>query len=289
MRIAIMMLAHKDERQTQRLINHLSNDFDIYVHIDKRCQLKISESKNIFAYKKYETYWGSFNLVLATLYLLREAFEKGYDRYLLISGQDLPIKTNEEIKMFFQNNYSEYIEITKIPNPDGWPNMNRLTAYYLNDKYHGAKNKKIQRFLLRVCNKLLKIKPRKIDYDFYGGSQWTNYTHNCVKKIFEYLENNSEYINRYKWTSCSDEIFFQTIIAKLDGLLIENNCLRYADWDPRYERPKILREEDFEKIIKLKALFVRKFDENVDKNIIERIYERIGEINKSKNKSSSAE
>jgi hypothetical protein len=132
-RIAIMMLVHNNERQTQRLINHLSNDFDIYVHIDKRCYLKINESENTFVYKKYKTYHGSFNQIIATLFLLRKAFEKGYDRYLLISGQDLPLKTNKEIKNFFQNNNSEYIDIKKIPDPDGWPDLGRLTAFNLNN------------------------------------------------------------------------------------------------------------------------------------------------------------
>jgi hypothetical protein len=99
-------------------------------------------------------------------------------------------------------------------------------------------------------------------------------------KIFNYLENDKKYINRYLWTSCADEIFYQTIIAKLDCLEIENNCLRYIDFESGPEYPKILRDEDYEKIIDSKALFGRKFDENVDKNIIEKIYNKIGE-NKS--------
>jgi len=284
-RIAIMMLVHNNERQVQRLIEHLSNDFDIYVHIDKRCNIKINESKNVFIYKKIKTYHGSFNQIIATLYLLRKAFEKGYDRYLLISGQDLPIKSNEEIKNFFQNNNSEYIDINKIPRSDGWPNMSRLTAFNPNDKVCGMKRNIIIKIFYRFEGKFLgkilsiigKYFPRKLEYDFYGGGNWTNYTHNCVYKIFNYLENDKKYIKRYLWTYCADEIFYQTIIAKLDGLKIENNCLRYIDWDSGPEYPKILREEDYERIIDSKALFGRKFDENIDKNIIEKIYNKIGE------------
>jgi hypothetical protein len=284
-----MMLVHKNERQTNRLINHLSNDFDIFVHIDKRCSLKINKSKNVFIFKKYKTYWGSFNQIIATLYLLRKAFEKGYDRYLLISGQDLPLKTNEEIKNFFQNNIFEYVDINKIPNSDGWPNMNRLTAFNLDNRIHGMNiNYRIIKIFYRLEDKIInkifsiisKYFPRKLDYDFCGGANWTNYTHNCVRKILNYLENDKKYIKRYLWTSCADEIFYQTIIAKLDGLKIENNYLRYIDWESGPEYPKILREEDYEKIIVSKALFARKFDENVDKYIIEKIYKKIGEIEK---------
>ena len=185
-KIAIMMLVHKNEHQTQRLINHLSQDFDVLVHIDKRSKLNIVERENVFIYKKYRTYWGSFNQIIATLYLLEKAFEKGYDRYLLISAQDLPIKTNEEIKYFFENNDKEYLDIGKIPRSGGWPGMNRLTAYHLNDLYRGIGGKRVQKFLLKIPRKMLhflnkKVK-RTLNYDFYGGANWTNYTHSCVKK-----------------------------------------------------------------------------------------------------------
>jgi predicted nucleic acid-binding Zn finger protein len=277
--IAIMLLVHNNEKLVNRLIKHLSKDFDVYVHIDKRFSIKINQLKNVFIYKKFKTYWGSFTIVIATLFLLKKAFEKGYDRYILISGQDLPIKTNNEIKNYFQNNSFEYLNIGKIPNGDGWPNMDRLTGYNLNNIYRGIKGKKVLKLLYRIISKLIRvfsrIIPRKIDYDFYGGDQWTNYTHNCVKKIFEYLGKDKKYIKRYKWTSCSDEIFFQRIISKLDGLKIEKNSLRYIDWKSGPEYPKILRMDDFQEIINSNSLFARKFDEKIDNKIIEMIYKRI--------------
>lgn len=120
MKIAIMMLVHKNQQQVQRLINHLSTDFDLFVHIDKRASLQINESKNVFVYSEYKSFHGSFNQIITTLYLLKKAFEKDYDRYILISGQDLPLKANADIKdFFFADNDNEYIEIAKIPRADG--------------------------------------------------------------------------------------------------------------------------------------------------------------------------
>jgi hypothetical protein len=108
----------------------------------------------------------------------------------------------------------------------------RLRAYYLDNKYD--ENKMIHRLARKLFNIINKYFPLKLEYDFYAGLQWTNYTHNCVKNIIRYL-----------WTSCADEIFFQTIIAKLDGLKTENNPLRYIDW--KNSRPKILREKVMKK------------------------------------------
>jgi len=278
--VAIMLLVHNNEEQVNRLIRHLASDFDIYVHIDKRCSVKINKLENVYVYKKYKTYWGSFNLVMATLCLLKKAFFNGYKRYLLISGQDLPIKTNESIRDFFENNDKNYVNMIKIPRSDGWPdNMRGLTGYHINNFWRGRKNNKLGKLLIKIIKKLLyylsMIKPRKINYDFYGGSQWVNYTHDCVNKIFEFLKNDKNYIMRYRWTSCSDEIFFQTIINGLCGLTIENANLRYADWTSGPEFPRTLRVEDYEKIIRTDSLFARKFDSNIDKEIIELIYKKI--------------
>ncbi|GHV81412.1 hypothetical protein AGMMS49944_32030 [Spirochaetia bacterium] len=156
--------------------------------------------------------------------------------------------------------------------------MTRVTQYNQNN-LHGYRLNYTAKILWRAGRKCLhilnKIKTRPLDYDFYGGANWTNYTHNCVKKIFEYLQKDKKYINRFKWTNCADEIFYQTIIHQNDGLNIEDNCLRYVDWESGPEYPRTLRMDDYETIMKSGALFARKFDFNVDKKIMESIYEKI--------------
>ena len=275
------MLVHKNEKQIERLISHLSKDFDVYVHIDKRTNIEINKRKNVFVYKTYKTYWGSYNQIMATLFLLKTAYEKHYDRYILISGQDLPLVKNSEINNFFEANNNEYIDISKTPRKDRHPKhtIERLTGYYINRKYDKTNQK--YKILFRLRRKAFyifgRLFPRKIKYELYGGSNWTNYTHDCVKKILIYLENDNEYIKRYKWTDCADEIFFQTIIHQLKGINIVNDDLRYVDWESGPEKPRILREVDYEKIERTKALFGRKFDETIDNNIIEKIYIKVEE------------
>jgi hypothetical protein len=264
------------------LVKHLSADFDVYVHIDTRSSLRVEASEHVFVYRKYKTYWASYNLVKATLYLLREAFRNHYDRYILISGQDLPLKTNEEIRAFFKDNETEYLDMIRIPLPDGWPNMSRLTTYHLPYKYYGVKNGKMLHCLTLFLAKVLKMItapfPRKIDYEFYAGSQWITLTNACVGKMFAYMEKDKRYEKRYRWTHCPDEIFFQTLLHQLDGITIENNSRRYIDWETGPEGPRILREEDYDRIMaNPDNLFARKFDAGKDRAIIERIYRRVGE------------
>lgn len=88
--------------------------------------------------------------------------------------------------------------------------MNRLTAYnfYKKDSGKNILFKIMYRIEVKLFSIISKYFPRKLEYDFHGGSQWINFTHNCVKKIFEYLKNDKKYIKRYLWVHCADEIFF---------------------------------------------------------------------------------
>ncbi|HEY6975576.1 MAG TPA: beta-1,6-N-acetylglucosaminyltransferase [Chitinophagaceae bacterium] len=288
-----MMLVHKNEDQVKRLIRHLSKDFDIYVHIDKRVPIKIQNEKNVFVYKKYKAYWGSFNQIMATLYLLGEAYKKQYDRYLLISGEDLPIKSSEEIIKFFERDQNEYITIEKLPTGKHLnAGLNRVTRYWRNKRCSGEKNiifsifRRIEITLFCFINI---IRTRPVDYEFYGGVNWFNLTGNCVKSIFEYIGRDKKYIQRFRWTRCGDEIFYQTIIHKIANLNVIDNCLRYIDRTNGGAHPKTLREEDYGKIINSDSLFARKFDINVDNNIIEAVYKRIHGIeNEGRNKKGTA-
>ena len=280
MSIAVMMLIHKDDEQINRLIKHLSNDFDVYVHIDKRSSVKIENTEKVFVYKEYKTYWGSFNQIMATLFLLRQSYQRIYDRYLLISGQDLPIKTNKEIIDFFEGNNNEYIDGDKMPVAGiaGNGGFDRMTKYWPNYFYRGNKNKLLEiifKFELRIFEIISLFKPRAIDYEFYKGTNWINFTHKCVTRVFEYLEKDRKYINRFKWTNCADEIFYHTILNKLDGLEIINESLRYINWVDGPEYPKVLDKDDYMKIINSNKLFARKFDMDIDKEIIEMVYKKV--------------
>ncbi len=276
-KISVIMTVHKNHEQIKRLINHLSKDFDIYVHIDKRSHLEITESDHVFVYKKYKVYWGDFNLIMATLFLLQQAYKKGYHRYIIISGQDVPIKANKEIADFFNDNNKEYISGRKLPiaGLSGNGGLDRMTKYWINRRSSNFWMNgfiKLERIFFHF---LSEMRPRKVDYEFYKGTNWANFTHKCIEKMIEYLKRNPQYINRFKWTRCADEIFFHTLLNLIGELQVENENLRYINWIDGPEYPKTLRLEDYEKIMNSRKLFARKFNEKIDNEIIEKIYQNI--------------
>ncbi|WP_297207598.1 beta-1,6-N-acetylglucosaminyltransferase [uncultured Brachyspira sp.] len=285
-KICFLIAAHKNHDQLMRLINHLKKDFDIYVHIDKKSKLDIKSFDNVKVYKKYKIYHAEFSQVIGTLFLLNESSKNNYDRYIFISAQDIPLKTNKEIIDFFskeENNDKEFINYREVIKNDTFYEVSkdRLCYYYphfcIINYYHKLFHYKIRNILLKIWPK------RKMIENLYNGSSWWNLSDNAVKYILEYVEKNTNYIKRFNYTWCSDEYFFQSILLNSK---FASNCkdeyLRYVDWSWKYgANPVTFKLEDYDDI-KSKcgnSLFARKFDENIDNDIIDKLYKDLENSN----------
>ena len=132
--------------------------------------------------------------------------------------------------------------------------------YELNLKASYHKHKELRSFLLLILPS--KRKPRQIKH-FFHGSFWCYLRSETVQCIIDYLNNpkNRNVIRFYRFSVCSDERLFHTILG---------NSYRFADHNISRVHvfvrskgkvwPKLLDEEDFEKIKKSNKLFARKFD-----------------------------
>lgn len=113
-KVAILILAHKNPGQIRKFINQFNKDkFDIYLHFDLKTKLteddiKLFDSDNIFLLSNEErvkTNWGDMTLIDAELSLLNKAYASGpYLFYILCSGQDLLIRTSDELYAMLSNN-----------------------------------------------------------------------------------------------------------------------------------------------------------------------------------------
>src|SRR6188472_271862 len=103
MKIAFLILAHKNPRQLQMLLNALQHGaFDFYIHIDKKTNAQpfdyLSSNENVFFIKKRaKIYWAAFGTIQATLNGFREIPLADYDYVNVISAQDFPLKSANEI------------------------------------------------------------------------------------------------------------------------------------------------------------------------------------------------
>jgi len=271
MNIAILILVHKNLIQLNTLIKKLDDSFSIYVHIDRKSNMKpedIVQSPRHRITSKYPVYWGSYNQILATYDLMKAAYLDNNDYFLLISGQDFPIKSNSDIIDFIENNkHHDFIEYEKLPRKD-WHDggLERVLFFWENRDERGLFN-----FILKHLRKYQRsnsIFQRKMDCTFLGGANWFNLSKSTMHAVVNYIENN-KYLKRFNCTRCADEIWLQTLlISKLRMTSLINDSLRYVDWQSGPEYPRILRSSDINLINNSSALFARKFDWDVDPDII---------------------
>ena len=273
--IAILILAHHNPEQLSLLIEHLQPDFDIYVQIDKKSNLEIDslpKAENIHCYKEIEVFWGDISQVLNMKYILEKAFDHGdYERYCFISGDDLPIKSNQYIKDFFSKN-SENIFMYANPLPiTTWGfnhGFDRLDRYWFMKIGHRKTAKLLGRVTL-IAQRLLGIKRKRFDMDYYAGSNWVNLTRESVTYIFNFLQEHPEFLKKLKYSRATDEIWIQSIIMNSPFKeKVINDDIRYIDWTTGPDFPKTLNSEDFPMLMASNSLFARKFNFSTKTDVI---------------------
>jgi len=279
MRIAVLILAHKNPEQLRLLVGRLRQDFDVYIHLDKKSNLseKLFEHyPNVFCIKKYAVNWGSYNGILAPLELFKTAVKKDYDYYIHISGQDLPIKTNQQIIDFLNiNRLVSFVDWHLLPakiwGEDG--GLGRISYYWEHNSGSGLIDK-IQKACIRIIREIqfkTGCKRQLPDIRFYGGSNWVNLNREATAYLIEYIQNNPKYLNLFKYSCNADEIWMQTILKNNPELSLQTDYLRCVDWGVSKTSPKTFTINDLDMILQHPGLFARKFDENIDNEVINQV------------------
>lgn len=284
MRLAALILVHHYPLQGAKLIHILlQNDLDVFVHVDARAQATYNELYSLFkkevrvtfTKERHKVYWGSFSQVLATLALLKCARQQNtYDYYTLLSGQDLPIQPLSDYRDFLEKNKGrEFIHWYKLPHFENHGisgGLERMELYWLDIKPRFTYLRAKLTDLIQKAQKRLKHK-RKFDFELYSGSNWFTLSGSAIDYCLSFLQEHPSFARHFRYTRCTDEIFFQTLLLNSPfSEKIQNENLRYIDWQSGPEYPRVLRLEDLDKIKKAShKFFGRKFDLNLDSQIIE--------------------
>lgn len=276
-------MAHRYPKQLVDLVKALLNfeNSKVYIHIDLRAQglmegvgeLKKYPNVEIIT-ERYKVYWGSYNQIRATLALMkagRKELSQSY--YLLLSGQDFPIKRPIQLVEFLKKNKDKQFLINfKLPDAQ-WQDggLTRLGNYYFNEPNWPWLLNKINALLAIFQNKL-NVR-RKPYFQQYGGANWFNLSQAALAYAVDFVKENPGYLNAFKYSRCADEMFVQSILLNSpfkDKVVSED--LRFTDWSTGPEFPRILRENDFDRLINSNnKFFARKFDYNIDSGIIEKL------------------
>ena len=273
MRTAYLILAHKNPMQVKRLIEALTTAHSLFfVHIDARVPLApfspLQELKNVYFVHRRPIAWGGWNVVAATLELMQRAADHDCDRYHLLSGQDYPIRSNDELDRFFAQDkiFLEYFPLP-ITNWHGG-GLERYQKFHFMDL--AQRHPHAARLLGLLSDRLHMVWKRSLSngLNAFGGSQWWSFTASCVKFILRYCQENKHVTAFFRTTLVPDETFFHTLIMNSPFREhVVNDNKRYILWD-REPSPYIFKEADLPSLMSTGRYFARKFDDKVDERIL---------------------
>lgn len=274
---AFLIIAHNEFDILEKVIKLLDdNENHLYIHIDKKVKdfnfdkfSSIAKKSKIFFTNRINVSWGGYSQVQCELLLLKEAIVHNYEYYHLISGVDLPLKTNEEIHDFFNKNKGkEFISYDK--NASDTEIESRIKYYYLlQDKF--GRSSKLAYIIQACCIRIQKIlnvnRIKNIKYTLKKGTNWFSITNNLAHYI---VEKENEIYNLFRFGCCVDELFLHTMVYNSNFRdKVTGDSLRYVDWIRG--SPYTFTEEDFDDITSSDKIFARKFSKKVDYDIVLKI------------------
>lgn len=292
--LAVLIQCHKNPSQINMMFDSMQNpEITFFVHVDKKSDIKdeIVNREDVVILpdeSRVDVQWAGISQIDATLNLMR--FARAYDDFdyfWLCSGQDFPIKPPEEIVAWLSDHPGcDFVELFNSKN-NGADHENfydkRTSVFFpcwmLGNSMFKRVCKRAYTELTGGYNKTFKWARRKHvnGLKFYFGSQWICVSGRTMDWLMDYLEGHPEYYRFYENSSCPDESFFQTLIMNSPFASNRMDYLHYVDWSEGKRNPKILKTEDYKRLICSGKLMARKFDNTVDAGIIEKLRLRISE------------
>lgn len=276
---AILIMAHRDFDHLLDIIDWFDEEFECYIHIDRKFipsqeVLHLIQSKKTVRYvtTQYSANWGGREYLKASLHLAEKALENPAVTYLhTISGQDFPVRASSSFKEL-ELSSKDYMTHFKMPLKQ-WEGggLDRVEYYQLYDVF----SVKTHRAWITRILRLQQFFGFKRSYasslpGLYGGDAWWSLSRKTMDYVLTYIKEKPAFFKRIKHSKLADEFFFQTVIMNSPyAANVVNDHLRYIDWTSgrgdTLANPANLDETDFDKIASSNCLFARKFNFPVSK------------------------
>ncbi len=298
MKHAIIILWHRNIRNLTYLLDYFDEDFDIYLHIDRRAP----HSKEVYegikeeypqvnVFRKHRVRWGGLSILKAEIMLLANVVKntEKYGYVHFISGEDFPLKPLKDFKSFFTINLGrEFIEYHHFPTQK-WNNgtMARIEQWWINDIFDIKTLSGKQRLMSFIeWQRGIGIKrARPKDFkNLYGGSNWMSITGECAQYVLDYISHHNNFIKRLRFTFASDELCLPTIIMNSSfSHAVTGNNLRFIDWSMGLPSPAYMTESHIKAAMESDAFFARKIGNGISDKFCKIISGVINHVGKSLN------
>lgn len=275
MKHAYLIIAHNEPDVLNLLLTALDDSRnDIFIHFDQKWlsapKVKMERAGMYVVKDRIDVRWGDISQIEVELLLFETAYKKGHYRYYhLLSGVDIPIKSQDYIHEFFElNKGKEFIGFTqgnisheikrKVNRYHLWSNHFKRVGFIGNSM-------RIIRSIHLKVQEALSIERNK-GFEFRKGTNWVSVTSEFVEML---LSKKNSVLSTYQNTFCPDEIFKQSLCW--DSVFKENV---YDIYNSRNSSKRMIQwvnnkivdwcEEDIEFLLSSSGIFARKFsNENI--------------------------
>lgn len=283
MRLAYIVSAYKLPDQLARLVTTLATETcHFFVHVDRktdeatyrRMVTPLAPLANVHFLERHRCYYGGFGHVGATIKGISEIFRRRmpFDYAILLTGQDYPIKSNQEIDAFFeQHDGLSFMDHFPLPSEDwDFRGMDRIESWHV--RLRGT----YFRFPRRAGIRIKRRFPSSLQP--FGGSAYWCLSREAAEYVHRFLQKDRSYVRFFNYVNVPEEMFFHTIILNSPlRASVVNDDLRYMEWrKPAVASgPALLTKDDFNKIVSSPKLFARKFDISHDAKVLDMIDAKI--------------
>ncbi|PMG95097.1 beta-1,6-N-acetylglucosaminyltransferase [Vibrio breoganii] len=289
-RIAFIILAHNEPELLLRTACRLIKIGDVYIHIDAKTDISSFKAlrdieRVYFINDRVSVNWAGWSMVSATVNLFKAARCKPYDKFVLLSGQDYPIKGVNHIKdAILSDDLNVVNGVLVNRKPSQLKYFNHISRYYFYD-IHGVLGSSLAAKSIRRLFHFFSTRFRKkIDASvrWVHGSQWCVINRSSLDYLVSSYDNRNEITKILKYGFAPDEYFIQTqlensknpshninlIDSESTGTFIKAN-IHVID----KSLSKYYSLSDLDYLVKSDKLFVRKVNYKYSKTLLDKLDE----------------
>lgn len=279
MRLAYLIIAHQQPEQLAQMLYCIQHPDNVYlVMLDSKgltgsepaLQAVVRRHPNVFIAPARDMRWASWSLMQARLDGIREllARPEPWEVLINLSGQDFPLKSQEEIRAFFAanegRNFLDIVEPEKVWNdPYARIQRIRLEPPFMKSGWNVPK--------LRIDRWSRHLGQAR----YVGGRPYMVLTRSFCQHLIE-----SSHLPRWVKTLRHGyrpvEVLPHSFIMNSPHAdTVENRLLHEEDWSAGGSHPKVFTLADRERLERSDKLFARKFDSRQDNEILRVLEKRV--------------
>ena len=279
MRLAYLIIAHQLPEQLAQMLYCIQHPDNVYLVIpdskgltgsEPALQAVVRRHPNVFIAPARDMRWASWSLMQARLDGIREllARPEPWEVLINLSGQDFPLKSQEEIRAFFAanegRNFLDIVEPEKVWNdPYARIQRIRLEPPFMKSGWNVPK--------LRIDRWSRHLGQAR----YVGGRPYMALTRSFCQHLIE-----SSHLPRWVKTLRHGyrpvEVLPHSFIMNSPHAdTVENRLLHEQDWRAGGSHRKVFTLADRERLERSDKLFARKFDSRQDSEILRVLEKRV--------------